>query len=202
MAKAKKQTTANNTSIDIDLNMVDQEEIESKKTIENIDILMAQKRERDMNVEPFNPLKNETVIVRYLPDNSFPDPRHPFHGGISEKAVYEFCVPSLENGTLKNPLSNAEKVFFEDILGIKVMIMYDRDDETKMPHKSFNKWIKTTNCFLENDIDLEDKLGYKAPKNQYMKPQMLIENYLDNKIDINKINNLKISVENEYKKMT
>lgn len=60
----------------------------------------------------------------------------------------------------------------------------------------------TTNYFLENDIDLENKLGYKSPKNQYMKPQMLIENYLNNKIDINKINALKITIENEYKKMT
>lgn len=35
-----------------------------------------------------------------------------------------------------------------------------------------------------------------------MKPQLLIENYLNNNIDINKINNLKKSIENEYKKMT
>ena len=125
--------------------------------------------------------------------------------GPTESIFFDICC-SDNNYCVVNTIGKWKipyfKIFFEDILGIKVMIMYDRDDETKMPHKSFNKWIKTTNCFLENDIDLEDKLGYKAPKNQYMKPQMLIENYLDNKIDINKINNLKISVENEYKKMT
>lgn len=125
--------------------------------------------------------------------------------GPTESIFFDICC-SDNNYCVVNTIGKWKipyfKIFFEDILGIKVMIMYDRDDETKMPHKSFNKWIKTTNCFLENDIDLEDKLGYKAPKNQYMKPQMLIENYLDNKIDKNKINNLKISVENEYKKMT
>ena len=125
--------------------------------------------------------------------------------GPTESIFFDICC-SDNNYCVVNTIGKWKipyfKIFFEDILGIKVMIMYDKDDETKMPHKSFNKWIKTTNCFLENDIDLEDKLGYKAPTDQYMKPQMLIENYLDNKIDINKINNLKISVENEYKKMT
>lgn len=124
--------------------------------------------------------------------------------GPTESIFFDICC-SDNNYCVVNTIGKWKipyfKIFFEDILGIKVMIMYDKDDETKMPHKSFNKWIKTTNCFLENDIDLEDKLGYKAPTDQYMKPQMLIENYLDNKIDINKINNLKISVENEYKKI-
>lgn len=125
--------------------------------------------------------------------------------GPTESIFFDICC-SDNNYCVVNTIGKWKipyfKIFFEDILGIKVMIMYDKDDENNLSHKTFNNWIKTTNCFLENDIDLEDKLGYKAPKNQYMKPQMLIENYLNNNIDINKINNLKKSIENEYKKMT
>ena len=58
--------------------------------------------------------------------------------------------------------------------------MYDKDDESNPTHKAFNDWIKSTNSFIENDKDLEDKLGYKAPKESYKKPQTLIEKYLDN----------------------
>lgn len=125
--------------------------------------------------------------------------------GPTESIFFDICC-SDNNYCVVNTIGKWKipyfKIFYEDILGIKVMIIYDKDDEKKTVHKSFNSWIMTTNYFLENDIDLENKLGYKSPKNQYMKPQMLIENYLNNKIDINKINALKITIENEYKKMT
>lgn len=93
------------------------------------------------------------------------------------------------------------KIFFEDILGIKAMIMFDKDDESKPIHKAFNNWIRTTNYFIENDKDLEDRLGYEAPTEQYMKPQILMEKYLNNKIDKEKIISLKSSIEKEYEKM-
>lgn len=125
--------------------------------------------------------------------------------GPTESIFFDICC-SDNNYCVVNTIGKLKipyfKIFFENILGIKVMIMYDKDDESNPTHKAFNDWIKSTNSFIENDKDLEDKLGYKAPKESYKKPQTLIEKYLDNNIDINKINNLKFLIEKEYKKMT
>ena len=42
-----------------------------------------------------------------------------FHGGLAQNGVFSYCVPSLENGTLKNPLSKSEKAWFEQALGLE-----------------------------------------------------------------------------------
>ena len=95
------------------------------------------------------------------------------------------------------------KIFFEEILGTKTMILFDRDDENNTSHQAFNNWIKTTNYYLENAPDLEDKLGYKISKDdRYKKPQIFMEKFLNNDIEVNKINSLKTLIEAEYRKMS
>lgn len=103
----------------VDLTPLKEEYIERQKEINNVDLLRMKKQESDEEVEPANPLKNETVIVRYIPNGKFPNPKHVFYGGLAQNGIFSYCVPSLENGTLKNPLSKTEKAFFEDILGLE-----------------------------------------------------------------------------------
>lgn len=102
----------------VDLTPIKEEYIERQKEVSNVDLLRLKKQEEEDNSEPINPLKNETVIVRYIPNGKFPNPKHVFHGGLAQNGVVSYCVPSLENGTLKNPLTNTEKVWFEQNLGL------------------------------------------------------------------------------------
>lgn len=111
----KMEEEAVNKEIEVTVN----EERLSSNEVNSVDVLMQKKKEMDEEVTPFNPLKKETVIVRYLSNGKFPDRKHVFHGGLADKGVISYCVPSLENGTLKNPLTNQEKAFFEDILGLE-----------------------------------------------------------------------------------
>lgn len=90
-----------------------------EENFSNVDILQAQKAEMESTEAPVNPLKNEVVIVRYIPNSKFPNPKHIFNGGLSRNAIVAYCVPSLENGTFKNPLTNAEKAWFEENLGLE-----------------------------------------------------------------------------------
>ena len=103
----------------VDLTPIKEEYIERQKQVNNVDLLRLKKQEDEEEAEPNNPLKNETVIVRYIPNGKFPNPKHVFHGGLAQNGVFSYCVPSLENGTLKNPLSKSEKAWFEQALGLE-----------------------------------------------------------------------------------
>lgn len=111
-------TTMEN-DFNIDLTPIKEEYIEKQKEVSNVDLLIKEKQEKEANIEGVNPLKNETIIVRYIPTGAFPNPKHVFHGGLADNGVIAYCVPSLENGTLKNPLTNEEKAWFESTLGLE-----------------------------------------------------------------------------------
>jgi len=130
MARPKKVETNNMEEVDfnnnieeaegtVDLTPIKEEYIERQKQVNNVDLLRLKKQEDEEEAEPNNPLKNETVIVRYIPNGKFPNPKHVFHGGLAQNGVFSYCVPSLENGTLKNPLSKSEKAWFEQALGLE-----------------------------------------------------------------------------------
>ena len=130
MARPKKVETTNMEEVDfnnnieetegtVDLTPIKEEYIERQKQVNNVDLLRLKKQEDEEEAEPNNPLKNETVIVRYIPNGKFPNPKHVFHGGLAQNGVFSYCVPSLENGTLKNPLSKSEKAWFEQALGLE-----------------------------------------------------------------------------------
>ncbi len=71
--------------------------------------------------EPINCLRNERVIVRYVPKESgiVTNPKHILYGGMAENAVKYFTVPQLESGKLVNILTDDEKEFLEDIMGLE-----------------------------------------------------------------------------------
>lgn len=72
--------------------------------------------------ELINCLRNEIVTVRYIPKMSgmVTDPKHVFYGGMAENATRAFTVPILEsNGQYFNVLTNNEKAFLENIMGLE-----------------------------------------------------------------------------------
>lgn len=66
-------------------------------------------------------LTKEVITVRYIPRESgmITNPKHVFYGGMSENATRTFVTPILEsNGQYVNILTNEEKVFLEEVMGL------------------------------------------------------------------------------------
>lgn len=84
------------------------------------------------NNEPINPLRNEKVIVRFVPreNDSITDRKHVAYGGMMDNSVRGFTVPVLNNGVYKNILTDNEKAYLEEILGLEVngLSVYNKKD--------------------------------------------------------------------------
>ena len=114
-----------------------------------------------------NCLKNERIIVRHIPKQSrmVSNPKHILYGGMAESAKRTFVVPRLSSGRYVNVLTDSEKAFLEDIMGLEVNAMsiynkvnnfWDDDNETGVS--------KVTLLKQDNYLDLsspEDYIKYK-----------------------------------------
>lgn len=78
---------------------------------------MANKEEKQM----VNCLRNERIIVRHIPKYSskIQNPKHVFYEGMAENATRTFVVPRLTSGVFVNVLTNSEKEFLENIMGLE-----------------------------------------------------------------------------------
>lgn len=74
------------------------------------------------SIDIINPLRNEKVIIRFIPrdNDNITDRKHVAFGGMMDNAVRGFTVPMLNNGVYKNVLTDNEKTFLEDLLGLEV----------------------------------------------------------------------------------
>lgn len=79
----------------------------------------AAKTKDEMSEVKVNPLRNERIYVRFVPkDNGLPK-NHVCSGGKVDGAGTSFCVPVLRStGQYKNVLTNEEKDFLEEALGL------------------------------------------------------------------------------------
>ena len=79
-----------------------------------------------------NCLQNERVIVKHVPKESgmIRDPKHILYGGMAENAVRWFTVPKLTSGMYVNVLTNAEKAYLEEIMGLEynALSIYNKVD--------------------------------------------------------------------------
>lgn len=76
-----------------------------------------------MKEEPINCLRNERIIVRFVPSPTAMVQRkgHILYGGMSENATRSFVVPRLsKTGVFKNVLTNNEKDFLERAMGLEL----------------------------------------------------------------------------------
>lgn len=116
--------------------------------------------------EPINCLRNERVIVRYVPKESgiVTNPKHILYGGMAENAVKYFTVPQLESGKLVNILTDDEKEFLEDMMGLEfnALSIYKKEN---------NYWSNKQVRLLKQDniLDLSDP-------EQYIKYKILLAN--------------------------
>ena len=79
------------------------------------------KEEKKFNEEEVvSPLRNEVIEVKFVPrPGKIMDPKHVLYGGMAEGAVRTYTVPKLNNGLYKNPLTDSEKTFLENYMGLE-----------------------------------------------------------------------------------
>ena len=83
---------------------------------------MAKEDKKSINEEKplVNCLKNEQIIIRYLPRQSrmVTNPKHVLFGGMAENDTRTFVVPMLSSGRYVNVLTDSEKDFLEELMGL------------------------------------------------------------------------------------
>jgi hypothetical protein len=107
----------------------------------------------------FNPLREETVIVRFIPkEGSEQNKDHVLYGGMAETAVRTYTVPVIAStGSLKNPLTGSEKEYFEEALGVNLSVHNKKDNYWDNFKVRLNK---NDNYFDLSNV--EDYLKYKV----------------------------------------
>lgn len=136
-----------------------------------------EKKKKSSDEDFVNCLRNERIIVRHVPKETgiVRDPKHILYGGMAENAIRWFTVPRLSSGAYVNILTNSEKQFLEEVMGLEynALSIYNKVD---------NFWdnihvrlTKQDNFF--NLADPEDYIKYKillankdhiAPSLQYL----------------------------------
>lgn len=115
-----------------------------------------------------NCLRNERVIVRHIPKLSGiwgNNPKHILAGGMAENAVATFVVPRLSSGMFVNVLTDSEKAFLEEIMGLEynALSIYKKVDNfwDDSNESGINKVrLKKQDNYL-NLADPEDYIRYK-----------------------------------------
>lgn len=111
-------------------------------------------------------LRNERIIVRHVPKENgmITNPKHVLYGGMAENAVKYYTVPVLESGMMVNVLTNNEKEFLEEIMGLEynALSVYKKED-----NYWHNKVVRLTK--QDTILDLSDP-------EQYIKYKILLSN--------------------------
>lgn len=79
---------------------------------------MANKEEKKQLISC---LRKERIIIRHIPkpSNMVTNPKHVLYGKMAENAVRVFVVPVLSSGRFVNVLTDDEKDFLENIMGLE-----------------------------------------------------------------------------------
>lgn len=112
-------------------------------------------------------LRNERVIVRHIPKERgmVTNPKHILFGGMAESATRTFVVPRLSSGMFVNVLTDSEKAFLEEIMGLeynalsiykKVDNFWDDSNENGISRVRLTKQDNYLNL-----ADPEDYIRYK-----------------------------------------
>lgn len=155
-----------NFDLDDDMNIPMQEVVK-----EEVPIKSPKKTQRKIEEpveEMVSCLRNERIIVRHVPKLTGMwgnNPKHILAGGMAEGAVRTFVVPRLSSGMFVNVLTDKEKAFLEEIMGLEynALSIYKKVDNfwDDSNENGINKvrLSKQDNYF--NLSDPEDYIRYK-----------------------------------------
>ena len=143
---------------------------------------MAKEDKKNIGEEKplINCLRNEKVRVRYLPKQSrmVTNPKHVLFGGMAENATRTFVVPMLSSGRYVNVLTDSEKDFLEELMGLptnalsiykKVDNFWDDANEAGISKVTLRKQDNYLNL-----ANVEDYIRYKIllANKEYIAPSL------------------------------
>lgn len=141
-------------------------------------------QKKEVNIDyssTVNCLRNERVIVRYIAKQSGiwgNNPKHVLSGGMAEGSVRTFVVPRLSSGMFVNVLTDNEKSFLEEIMGLEynALSIYKKVDNfwDDSNENGINKVRLTKQDNYFNLSDPEDYIRYKIllANKDYIAPSM------------------------------
>lgn len=124
---------------------------------------MEEKVSKKEETTKFNPLRNETIVVRHIvKQGSVTEKHHVLYGGMAEGAVKTYTVPVIgSTGNYKDVLTKEEKAFFEELLGVNLSVYVKND----------NYWDNYT-----VDLTKHDNILDLSNPNDYIKYKVLLAN--------------------------
>ena len=110
---------------DIELDVTPQEEEKVEIPLPKTEAKPSymEKKEQSYSDDTVNCLRNERIIVRFVPSPTAMVQRkgHILYGGMAENATRSFVVPRLnKTGMFKNVLTDSEKSFLEKAMGLEI----------------------------------------------------------------------------------
>lgn len=157
--------------VDIDLNEdIPMMEVQSEP-VEEVKIKPKKHEETNRSTVP-SCLRKERVIVRHIPKETgmVTDPRHILYGGLAENAKRTFVVPMLRNGAYVNILTDDEKEFLENIMGLEYNAL--------SIYKTTNNYWDDSNIGCVNSVTLTKNDTYLDLSNpeDYIRYKILLAN--------------------------
>lgn len=175
MENKKMEEKVNYTAFDLDLDSAATETpLKEIKTDKNISRNSKRTKRNDYpSDQVINCLRNERIIVRHIPKLSGiwgNNPKHILAGGMAERATRTFVVPRLASGMFVNVLTDNEKAFLEEIMGLEynALSVYKRTD---------NFWDDSNDTGI-NKVRLSKQDNYLnlADPEDYIKYKILLAN--------------------------
>lgn len=157
-----------NIDIDIEDTMLGEtivvKESEKEKVINKS---TKQKVIKESESDVINCLRNERIIVKHVPKRTgmITNEKHILFGGMAEGAVRVFVVPKLSSGMYVNVLTDSEKSYLEEVMGLEynALSVYKKTDnfwdDSNVNGIARVRLVKGDNYF--NLSDPEDYIRYK-----------------------------------------
>lgn len=157
--------------------LVEEIELDTMEDLSLVEVPMKEVKETKSTIKEskqvskegglINCLRNERVIVRHIPKETgiVTNPKHILFGGMAENAVRTFVVPKLSSGMFINVLTDSEKAFLEEVMGLEynALSVYKKVDnfwdDSNDSGISRVRLTKQDNYF--NLADPEDYIRYK-----------------------------------------
>lgn len=161
-----------------DINMIEipKKEVKSENKIK--EKVIHNYKEDDL----VNCLRNEKIIVRHIPKETglITNPKHILYGGMAENSIRTFVVPRLSSGMFVNVLTDKEKAYLEEVMGLeynalsvykKVDNFWDDSNENGISRVRLTKQDNYLNL-----ADPEDYIRYKIllANKDYVAPSLQV----------------------------
>lgn len=130
------------------------------------------KKSKETEKPLVNCLRNTRIVIRHVPKQSrmITNPKHVLFGGMAESSTRTFVVPKLSSGRYVNVLTDDEKNFLENIMGL--------EPNALSIYKKENNYWSDANPMGASKVTLTKQDNYLDLSNpeEYIKYKILLAN--------------------------